>query len=218
MGQWDDIKKAYREGRDGTTETVSAEDKYAGADLATVTAAAEAGEVEAQTELALRYGDGNGVAQDKGKAFYWLGKAAAQGDGFAQLLFGNYYLHGTGTTPDEAKAFEWFQKAAVTQPDGMAELALCYLEGRGTPADEAKGREMLAEAAARGSGVAVEEMQERGISTGKPAGKKTVWSVVGAVAGGLIGLIFGWLGLLIGAVAGYFVGTLVSKYVKPKGK
>jgi hypothetical protein len=211
MGLLKQMKEEFNEGLHGTPEKA----KYASTDINTLTAKAEAGNAEAQAELATRYDTGESVTADQNKAFHWFRKAAAQGHGFAQLFTGNYYLHGKGTAKDEAKAFEWFQKAAETEPDGLAELGLCYLDGRGVQPDAKKGKGLLIQAAARGSRVAPGEMKERGIHA--PVSKLKICYIAGTAVCGLIGLCFGIFGLVIGAVIGAVAGGLVHKFfIAPK--
>ncbi|EHM55108.1 SEL1-like repeat protein [Cardiobacterium valvarum] len=53
--------------------------------------AAVQGNIFAANNLALLYKEGQGVAQDYGKAREWLEKAAAQGDAAAQYNLGQLY-------------------------------------------------------------------------------------------------------------------------------
>ena len=69
------------------------------------------------------YRDGQGVAQDYGKARTWFEKTAAQGDAAAQYNLGSLYENGQGVTRDISKAREWFEKAAA-QGDESAKAAL----------------------------------------------------------------------------------------------
>ena len=77
------------------------------------------------------YDEGNGIKQDKQKAFYWYTKAAEQGYLYAQYNLANmYYEKGNGTKQDKQKAFYWYTKAAE---QGYAEaqynLAIMYYQG-----------------------------------------------------------------------------------------
>jgi TPR repeat protein len=151
------------------------------------------------------------VEADEGKAALWFGKAAAQGQGYAQLFMGNYRMFGKGIAQDEAEAVEWYRKAAEKVPDGMAELGLCYLTGSGVERDEAKGKELLTKAFQQGSEVAKIEMKERGIRV--PVSTLKICFIAGAIVGGLIGLSFGFFGLILGAIVGLVAGGLVNKFV-----
>jgi uncharacterized protein len=53
----------------------------------------------------LCYGNGDGVKQDKVKAFQWYLKAAEQGHVQAQFNVGDCYDNGVGVNQNEVKAF-----------------------------------------------------------------------------------------------------------------
>ncbi len=72
---------------------------------------AEAGDVEAQQNLALAYVL-EGETQDFEKAFIWVQKAAEQGYAAAQFNLGHMYYRGDGVAQDSEKALIWSQKAA----------------------------------------------------------------------------------------------------------
>ena len=75
-------------------------------------AAAKAGDVEAQCNLGLCYGTGDGVAQDKKQAVYWFRKSAEQGFAEAQFFLGLCYKDGYGVPKDLTQAEYWLRKAA----------------------------------------------------------------------------------------------------------
>src|SRR5262249_5908073 len=77
-----------------------------------VKAKAEAGDVESQVELGLRYEHGKGVAKDPVEAAKWYRKAAEQNYAAAQNSLGVCYEKGEGVTKDQAEALKWFRKAA----------------------------------------------------------------------------------------------------------
>ena len=81
-------------------------------DVKTLQQSAEAGEAEAQYQLAVLYDDGGEVAQNYEQAIYWYQKAAEQGLDKAQHNLGIAYDEGLGVTQDYQQAYEWFQKAA----------------------------------------------------------------------------------------------------------
>jgi tetratricopeptide (TPR) repeat protein len=74
--------------------------------------AAEHGNDDAQSLLAGMYRDGEGVAQNDQRAFFWQEKAAMQGHPCDQRLLGLMYEHGVGVEQDPDKALFWYQKAA----------------------------------------------------------------------------------------------------------
>lgn len=65
-----------------------------------IIAAAEKGDVTAQTQLGKMYHKGQGVAQDYDKALYWHRKAAEQKKTFAENYLGN-------EAQEYAKAVNW---------------------------------------------------------------------------------------------------------------
>ncbi len=114
-------------------------------------AEAESGVSQAQTELAMRYADGTGVAQDLAEAIKWLRKAAEQGNYEAQLYLGVCYLKGLGVPKDEAEAKKWFRKTQ-DQDRAEAQLALADLYlSTGEKACEGEAFELYRKAAEHGS-------------------------------------------------------------------
>ena len=72
--------------------------------------AANAGNVEAQFHLGLRYRSGKAV--DYKKAVEWYEKAAEQGHVNAQINLGIIYYKGEVAEQNYEKAFKWWEKAA----------------------------------------------------------------------------------------------------------
>ena len=70
------------------------------------------GDLGAQRDLAMAYGEGEGVAQDYAEAAKWFRKAAEQGDMFSQFATGSNFEHGKGVAKDLAEALRWYRKAA----------------------------------------------------------------------------------------------------------
>ena len=73
---------------------------------------AEAGDANAQYNLALCFEKGTGVAIDLCEAFKWYIRAAVAGDIVAQVNLGHCYDFGTGTDVDKCEAFKWYKCAA----------------------------------------------------------------------------------------------------------
>ena len=95
---------------------------------------AESGERSAQYNLALMYGQGQGVPQDLAEALKWLRKAADQGDIDAQHDLGYVYHEGKGTPRDYAESAKWYRKAAVQgHPTSQFNVAFMYGTGQGVP-------------------------------------------------------------------------------------
>jgi len=101
-----------------------------------VKANAEAGDVESEVELGLRYEQGKGVAKDQVEAMKWYRKAAEQNYAKAQNSLGVCYEKGQGVTKNQAEALKWFRKAAE-QNLAMAQynLAHCFDTGEGVAKD-----------------------------------------------------------------------------------
>jgi TPR repeat protein len=75
-------------------------------------AQADQGEAEAQFSLGLKYANGEGSAQDYGRAAEWYLKAAEQSHTLAQFNLGVIYAKGHGVPRDDVRAAVWFRKAA----------------------------------------------------------------------------------------------------------
>ena len=89
------------------------------ADDSEVLASADAGDADAQNELALIF---LAQAQAKG-AIYWLEQAARQNHADAMNLLSQCYLQGNGVAQDENMGLMWLAKAA-TQGHVFAQLQM----------------------------------------------------------------------------------------------
>ena len=99
-------------------------------------AAAIAGEMSAQYEIAVRFGDGRGVPSDERQAAYWLELAAKQGLAPAQFRLGGYYEKGIGVKKDLAAARDLYLAAAAKgNGKAMHNLAVLYADGVNGRAD-----------------------------------------------------------------------------------
>jgi localization factor PodJL len=93
-------------------------------------AAAGAGDMAAQYEIAVRFGDGRGVARNERQAAYWLELAAKQGLAPAQFRLGGYYEKGIGVKKDLAAARDLYLAAAAKgNGKAMHNLAVLYADG-----------------------------------------------------------------------------------------
>ncbi len=101
-------------------------------------AKAEAGDAEAQYELADCYFHSMGVNNDFAKAMEWAKKSSEQGFSLGSELVGRMYLYGYGVEKNEATANQWF-KLAYEQARPLAEagdaraqytLNILYKSGR----------------------------------------------------------------------------------------
>jgi len=97
---------------------------------------AEAGDAEAQHNLALLYRTGQGVEKDLAQSGYWFRKAADQGVSDAQYYLGFMYDTGEGVKQNRKYAYVWYRKAAE-QGHGLAQinLGILYANGLGIPQD-----------------------------------------------------------------------------------
>jgi len=99
-------------------------------------AAAIAGDMSAQYEIAVRFGDGRGVPRDERQAAYWLELAAKQELAPAQFRLGGYYEKGIGVKKDLAAARDLYLAAAAKgNGKAMHNLAVLYADGVNGRAD-----------------------------------------------------------------------------------
>ena len=97
---------------------------------------AQAGDPEAELQLAILYAKGEGVAQDYTIAAKWFRAAAEQGLARAQYDLGVLYERGRGVPTDAAQAASWYRKAADGKyPLAQYNLAVAYTKGEGTRKD-----------------------------------------------------------------------------------
>ena len=91
---------------------------------------AEAGDAEAQHNLAMLYRAGKGTNKDLSESYAWFRRAAEQGISDAQYYLGHMYDGGEGVTQDSNYAFVWYRKAAE-QGHGLAQINLGFLYANG---------------------------------------------------------------------------------------
>lgn len=95
--------------------------------------AATAGDMGAQTEVAIRLLDGRGAARDPKAASRWFELAATQGLPVAQYRLGAIYEKGVGVPRDLAMARAWYTKAAnAGNARAMHNLAVVFAEDAGS--------------------------------------------------------------------------------------
>ena len=114
--------------------------------------AAEAGQAEAQYQLALSYAESeNAFDSDLSSAMYWYKQAAGQGHACAQYNLATGYQNGRGISQSAEKAFYWYRKAALQgDKDAQYNLAVSYEQGLGVDKDPAKARQWYQKAAEQG--------------------------------------------------------------------
>ena len=94
---------------------------------------AEAGDLDAQTELGERYqaGDG-GVERDYAEAVRWYRRSAEQGHALGQVYLGFMYSNARGVQRDYDEAVWWYRRSAEQgHAMGQNNLGSMYLNGRG---------------------------------------------------------------------------------------
>jgi len=112
--------------------------------------AAEAGDAEAQFELALMHLNGMAVAKDARVAATWLRQASELGHTEAQFLFGSMIYRGEGVPQDHREALHWFRRAAMAgHAEAQLNLGLMHERGDGTRQDDVRAHMWLNLAAAR---------------------------------------------------------------------
>jgi localization factor PodJL len=118
---------------------------------ATLRSAAAGGDAFAQFEIASRFAEGKGVAQDHKQAFAWYERAATRGLAMAQFRLGAYYERGVGTAPDRERARVWYRRAAEQgYARAMHNLAVLSVDGREVQVDYASAAGWFRKAAERG--------------------------------------------------------------------
>lgn len=89
-----------------------------------IIAAAERGDVGAQTTLGIMYERGIGVSPDPAKALEWFRAAADRDDPSGQSLVGRAYADGRGVPHDDEEALVWFHKGAQSELREFAKQGL----------------------------------------------------------------------------------------------
>ena len=122
-------------------------------------ARAAAGEAEAQTNLAFKYANGEGVPEDDAEASRWFRLAADQGHPDAQIGLGWRYVNGEGVQQDDAEAIVWFRLAAEQGFDSAQfSLGWMYQWGRGVAQDHAEAAAWYRKAAEQGLAIAQHDL------------------------------------------------------------
>jgi hypothetical protein len=112
---------------------------------------AQAGDPEAELQLAILYAKGEGVTQDYSIAAKWFRAAAEQGLARAQYDLGVLYERGRGVPADPALAAHWYREAANgNYPLAQYNLAVAYTKGEGTRKDPTEAALWYRRAAVQG--------------------------------------------------------------------
>lgn len=101
--------------------------------------AAEAGHIEAQTQVGVMYAAGKGVRQDYDAALQWTRKAAEAGHIRAQTNLGILYMTGFGIPRDFKESVKWLTRGAEQgDPKAQTQLGLMHETGIGVRRDPAR--------------------------------------------------------------------------------
>ena len=119
--------------------------------IATLFHAAEAGDVEAQFQLGLRYYEGRDLGQDDVQAVRWFRQAAERGHPGAQAHLGWMYSQGRGVARAPGEALRWFHQGANQgHPYAQYCLGIMHENGQGITQDTAEALAWYRKAAAQG--------------------------------------------------------------------
>ncbi len=112
--------------------------------------AASKGDPSAEFEVAARFAEGRGIAQDFKQAMIWYQRSAQRGFAPAQYRLGTLYERGIGTKADGARAKIWYGRAAEQgHVKAMHNLAVLN-SGRDQSADYATAVTWFTAASERG--------------------------------------------------------------------
>lgn len=96
---------------------------------------AEAGNVDAQYELAMMYLKGRGIGADESKARKWLERGAEKGDSRAVTRLGILNYKGEGGSPDYKEALSLFKRVSGDSVLAQYYLGEMYATGSGVETD-----------------------------------------------------------------------------------
>ena len=103
---------------------------FAAPDFDETMTVAKQGDVIAQYNLGVMYGEGVGVPENESEAVKWFRKAADQGYADAQYNLGLMYDNGEGVPENESEAVKWYRKAADQgHASAQYNLGLMYVTG-----------------------------------------------------------------------------------------
>ena len=124
-------------------------------DFGEVAALAEAGNVEAQYNLALRYDAGIGTTKDSERAWEWFRKSADGGFIPAKVSLAWRLGQGETTLERQREAFELYLVAAKSgNLEAQFLVGECYRDGKGTGRDQREAIRWLRAAADQGLAIA----------------------------------------------------------------
>lgn len=117
---------------------------------------AEAGNAEAQFQIAKMYESGDGVQKDPQQTLNWLIKAADQGHAKARYTLGWMYANGLTVRQDYFLAAKYYRLAATfnNDPEAQYRMGELHFNGRGVENDYGKAIEYYQRAAQQGHAAA----------------------------------------------------------------
>ena len=135
--------------------------------LQALVAAAESGDAEAMTDLALVYARGEELQRiDLRAAIGWYRKAAASGSCRAMGNLAYFYLNGISVRQDPARAVALYEEAIKgPSPDlgqYLYDLANCYELGVGAAPDKTRAMDLYLRSAQLGSRLAQQALARMG--------------------------------------------------------
>ncbi|HEY4076742.1 MAG TPA: tetratricopeptide repeat protein [Rhizomicrobium sp.] len=182
-----DTARATQTAGEGMGEDGTAHRHVAANALQRTIARADAGDIRAQTLLALSYVRGEGLPADATAAVRWSAAAAHAGQPVAQYLLGALYARGDGVKVDPKRAFRYFSTAAAKgNLKAMHNLGIAYAQGIGTARNDAKAAKWFTLAAERGyvdSAFDLAVMYERGLGVAQNLKQAMKWYAVAGQAG-----------------------------------
>jgi TPR repeat protein len=132
-----------------------------------LTSVANSGDAVAEHDLGQLYRSGEGVAQDKTKAFCWIHRSAEHGNIMAWMSTGMMYGIGEGVPLDRIEAYKWFELAdRLTPAEWPADIRKFAVEDRAAMAKRMTAAD-VAEARRRAT-----EWWEQVQARGKPAANR----------------------------------------------
>jgi len=185
-------------------------------DAASLRAAAERGDAEAEYRLGEGYAGGDGVQKDETEAFGWFLKAAGQGHREAQFRLGEMCHFGEGCGRDDAAAVSWWRKAAEQGHAGAeCRLGDACRYGDGTEQDDAEAERWYRLAARHGSSEAQTVLSDAYSGDVRASGGGEEDFPVDGGESLLPGMAFAASGTaILGAVIGFSAGAIVVPYAK----
>jgi TPR repeat protein len=141
---------------------------------------AEAGNAEAQFQIAKMYESGDGVKKDPQQTLDWLIKAADQGHAKARYTLGWMYANGLTVRQDYFLAAKYYRLAATFNNDSEAQYRMgeLHFNGRGVENDYGKAIEYYQRAAKQGHAAAqfiLSSMYEEGWGVKRDLVMSYVW-------------------------------------------